>query len=117
LNEAPIRITCRHLEPSAAVEDCVREQVAALARECDHIMACHVCIERLAARSDATAFRVNVDLTMPGRQIAVHSGNPRDSTADLCAILNETFATLRALLRERVTPAARRAATQNPVCS
>lgn len=115
---APVHILCRQIEPSAAVERCVREEVAALARECDHIMACHVCIERINGRcAEGATFRVNLDLTMPGRQIAVHSGNTRPASKDLCATLRDAFATVRTLLHEHVTAAPRQSSvTETSVC-
>ncbi|MET0988809.1 MAG: HPF/RaiA family ribosome-associated protein [Steroidobacteraceae bacterium] len=99
--QTPMRITYRHIDPSAAMEARIHEHVAHL-EQCCEIHECHVTVEVLAGKRRAsTSFQVNIDLAIPGRQIAVHSGRAdRFAHTDIDAALRETFATVRRLLQD-----------------
>lgn len=102
--QKPLRITYRHVEASAALEACIREHFANLEPCCEHIVDCHVSVELPSARRrTGVPFEVNIDLTIAGRQIAVHSGRAdRVAHMDVHAALRDTFATLRRLLEDYV---------------
>ncbi|HKQ80949.1 MAG TPA: HPF/RaiA family ribosome-associated protein [Steroidobacteraceae bacterium] len=99
--QTPIRITYRHIDPSAALEARIREYVTHL-EQCCELDECHVTLEVPAGqRRTGTSFQVNIELALPGRKIAVHSGRAdRFAHTDIYAALRETFATVRRLLAD-----------------
>jgi ribosome-associated translation inhibitor RaiA len=70
--QLPLQITFRHMDPSAALEARIRQRTAELEQFCDRITACRVVVERMNRRhQQGNLFEVHVDLTVPGREIAV----------------------------------------------
>lgn len=100
--QTPVRITYRDTDASAALEARIRKHIADLEHCCDCIVDCHVTVESPAGRRrNRIPLAVNVDLTIPGRQIAVHSSRANAvAHADIDAALQDTFATLRRLLQD-----------------
>ena len=79
--QVPMQITFRHMAASAAVEERVREHVEYLENHFDHITGCRVVIDAPPAhRNKGAPFSVHVNLTVPGREIAVSS--ERDDHAE-----------------------------------
>jgi cold shock CspA family protein len=69
----PLRITFRHLEPSAAIEAQVREKAAKLERFAEYVTGCHVVIEAPHRRHhQGNLFHVTIDLTLPGGEVVVN---------------------------------------------
>jgi len=96
----PLRIAVRNTELSPARERDIRNRVARLARFYDRIMKCAVTIEvpQRRRRSDATRYRVRLDLTLPRGEIAI----TRQPRADLRTALQDTFSTARRRLEDYV---------------
>jgi ribosome-associated translation inhibitor RaiA len=68
--QKPLQITVRGMEPSAAVEQRVREKVANLARF-ELITSCHVTIEAPHRHhQQGSVFSVHVDIHVPDKQLA-----------------------------------------------
>ncbi len=69
-----LQISFRDMEPSAAVEDRVRERAARLERYFGRITSCRVVVESPHKRShQGRQFRVRVDLTVPEDEIVADS--------------------------------------------
>src|SRR5512143_79667 len=89
----PIRITFRDMDPSAAIETYVRERAAKLDTFAARIVGCHVSVE-MPHRHQRTGrhFRVRIDLTVPGAEIAVGNTPGDDATnQDVYAAADEAF--------------------------
>lgn len=70
--QLPLQITFRHMDPSDTLEARIRQRAAELEQFFDRITACRVVVERLNHRhQQGNLFEVRVDLTVPGREIAV----------------------------------------------
>jgi cold shock CspA family protein/ribosome-associated translation inhibitor RaiA len=70
--QLPLQITFRHMGRSAALEARIRQRAAELEQFFDRITACRVVVERMnRRRQQGNLFEVHVDLTVPGREIAV----------------------------------------------
>ena len=68
----PLQITFRHMEPSPALEARIRQRADELDQFFDRITACRVVVEcRNPRRQQGMLFEVRIDLTLPGREIAV----------------------------------------------
>ncbi|HEY5759670.1 MAG TPA: HPF/RaiA family ribosome-associated protein [Steroidobacter sp.] len=98
--QTPLRITFRHMEASAAVEARIREHVDRLERFHNRITGCHVIIDAPAAhRRHGAPFDVTVDLTVPGREIAVRTGHTEhEAHADVYVAIRDAFDTVKRLL-------------------
>jgi len=62
--QVPLQISFRDMEPSAAVEDKIRERAAKLDRYYERIMGCRVVVE-------GKLYHVRVDLTVPQGELVV----------------------------------------------
>ena len=70
--QLPLQITFRHMDPSAALEARIRRRAEELDQFFDRITACRVVVECLNRRhQQGNLFEVRIDLTVPGREIAV----------------------------------------------
>jgi ribosomal subunit interface protein len=101
--QTPLRITFRHMEPSPAVEARVREHVAHLERFYERITGCHIIIEAPPAhRRHGAPFDVTVDLTIPGREVAVRTGRTeREAHADVYVAIRDAFDSIKRQLHAR----------------
>ncbi|HWI81139.1 HPF/RaiA family ribosome-associated protein [Ramlibacter sp.] len=76
------------MEPSDALASTVREKTAKLELFCPQIMACRVTIEQPHRhRNQGRAFTVRLDLTLPGRELAVS----RVEQEDVYVALRDAF--------------------------
>lgn len=100
--ETPLRITFRHMAPSAAVETRVREHVERLERFHDSITGCHVVIEAPPAhRAHGAPFDVKIDLTVPGREISVRSERAEHAAhEDVYVALRDAFDSTKRRLQD-----------------
>ena len=70
--QVPLQISFRDMEPSAAVEDKIRERATKLDRYYERIMACRVVVEAPHRRHhQGKLFHVRVDLTVPQGELVV----------------------------------------------
>jgi cold shock CspA family protein/ribosome-associated translation inhibitor RaiA len=100
--QTPLRITFRHMEPSAAVEARVREHVQWLERFHERITGCHVVIESPPAhRRKGASFDVRIDLTVPGGEVCVRSERAEHPPhMDVYVALRDAFDDARRLLQD-----------------
>jgi ribosome-associated translation inhibitor RaiA len=70
--DSPLQITFRHMPASAALETRIRQRAEELEHVFDRIVACRVVVEcQNRNQSQGKLFDVHIDLTLPGREIAV----------------------------------------------
>ncbi|WP_129781909.1 HPF/RaiA family ribosome-associated protein [Peristeroidobacter soli] len=114
--QTPLRISFRHMEPSAAVEARVREHLERLERFHEDIIGCHVIIEAPPAhRRHGAPFDVTIDLTIPGREIAFHTGHAeRAEHEDVYVAIRDGFDRVKRLLHEQERGKTRIHPTQSP---
>src|SRR6516162_2640237 len=100
--QLPLQITFRHMDTSDAVVARIRKRAEELERFFDRIMSCRVVVAcRHSRHQQGNLFRVRVDLTVPGREIAVG----RDPAAhhaheDIYVAIRDAFDTTRRLLED-----------------
>jgi ribosomal subunit interface protein len=74
--QLPLEITYRNVDPSAALEDNVREHAQKLDRFFDHIMSCRVMVEAPHHHHQkGNLYHVRVDVTVPSGEIVVNREN------------------------------------------
>ncbi len=100
--QTKLQLTFRHLDPSPAVTERVRELAAHLERFHDRITGCHVVIEAPPAhRNKGAPFDVKLDLVVPGGRINVRSERAEDPThADLYVALRDAFDAAKRALQD-----------------
>lgn len=75
--EMPLDISYRDVEKTEAIETLIRDRVEKLETVCDHIIGCHVAVERTHTHpSHGSPYRVRLDLTVPPGHELVVSKNP-----------------------------------------
>ncbi|MGD2053867.1 MAG: HPF/RaiA family ribosome-associated protein [Gammaproteobacteria bacterium] len=99
--QIPLQITFRDMEPSAAVETIVREKAEKLDRFAD-IMSCNVVIEMINKHQHkGTMYKVTLDITLPGGEIAVSRDRGLDhSHEDIYVALRDSFDAARRQLQD-----------------
>jgi cold shock CspA family protein/ribosome-associated translation inhibitor RaiA len=101
--QLPIDITYRNVEKTDALDNLIRDKAAKLEDVCDHIMGCHVAIERTHTHpSQGSPYRVRLDLTVPpGHELTV-AKNPGEGVQydSLEAIIRDAFDAARSQLKE-----------------
>jgi len=91
--QVPLQISFRDMEPSAAVEDKIRERAAKLDRYYERIMGCRVVVEAPHRRHhQGKLYHVRVDLTVPQGELVV-SREPVDHHAheDVYVAIRDAF--------------------------
>lgn len=74
----PLQISFKNMDPSPAIETAIRERAERLERYFDRLMACRVVVEAPHRHQrKGKLYHVSVDLTVPGREIAVTRTKPR----------------------------------------
>lgn len=77
--QLPLRVTFKNMDPSPAIEQHVRDKSAKLERFFDRITGCHVTIEAPHRHQHkGRLYEVRIDLTVPGREIAVTQSGQMD---------------------------------------
>jgi len=85
------------MEPSEALDTAAREKIAKLEQLSPQIMACHIVIELPHRhRNQGRQFAVRVDLTLPGRELAVS----RVEHEDVYVALRDAFDGMRRQLED-----------------
>jgi len=77
--QIPVQITFRDMEPSAAIEERVRERAAKLERFYDRITSCRVVVEEPHLHQHkGKLFHVRVDITVPGSELVANRSPGND---------------------------------------
>ena len=101
--QIPLDITYRDVEKSTALESLIRSKADKLEDVCDHIMGCHIAVERAHTHpSHGSPFRVRLDLTVPpGHEIAV-TKNPGEGVQydSVESVVRDAFDAARRQLKE-----------------
>lgn len=101
--QVPLDITYRDVEKSPALEDLIRFKADKLEDVCDHIIGCHIAVERAHTHpSHGSPFRVRLDLTVPpGHEIAV-TKNPGEGVQydSVESVIRDAFDAARRQLKE-----------------
>jgi len=94
----PLEIVFRRMPASETIEDALRQQLASLATIYDRIVRCRVVVSKVRDSSRHVPIHVEVELTVPGKQIVV---NGRDTTYEstYAAIADPFHAARRQLQR------------------
>ncbi len=102
--QTPLRITFRHMEPSATLEARVHEHMARIERFHGRITGCHVVVEAPPAhRHKGAPFDVKIDLTVPGRENSVRSElAAHEAHMDVYVALRDAFDSMRRRLQDAI---------------
>jgi ribosome-associated translation inhibitor RaiA len=96
----PLQVSFRHMEPSAAFEEAVREKVAKLEAFYPRLMSCRVAIEEEALHHQhGRLFNVRIDVHVPGHSFAI----TRDRNEDPYVALRDGFAATRRHIQDTLT--------------
>lgn len=98
--QTPLKITFRHMTPSAALEAHVREQLKGLERMCGRLIACDVVIDAPAGRHvQGESFDVRVNVKVPNGNFNARHDRASDATPrDAYAAVREAFGSLQRML-------------------
>jgi len=91
--QLPLQITFRNMEPSAAVEDRVRERMKRLEQYYERIMGCRVVVESPhRRRHQGKVFHVRIDLTLPHGELVVNREPEEDHAhEDVFVAIRDAF--------------------------
>lgn len=97
-----LQISFRDMEPSAAVEERIRERAERLERYFDRITSCRVVVESPHKHSHhGRQFRVRVDLTVPEDEIVADSARAASPQhEDVYVAIRDAFDTAKRSLEE-----------------
>jgi ribosomal subunit interface protein len=100
--EIPLQITFRDMEPSAAVEERVRERAALLGRFAQPITHCHVVVDAPPRHQhQGGLFHVTVEVTLPGAHLVVNRRPlERHAHADVYVAVRDAFDAVRRQLED-----------------
>jgi ribosomal subunit interface protein len=98
----PAQLTFRDLEPTDAIEAYVRERTAKLDTFFDRITGCRVVIESPHRHQrHGHHYRVRIDLTVPGQELAVTRDPPEHKqNEDLYAAVDDAFDDAQRILQD-----------------
>lgn len=96
----PLQITFRHMDPSAALEARIRELASSLTRFSDRIVSCRVVVSPPGEHHRAGPFQITLEISVPGEEIVVGSGETDPSHDDPYAAVNDAFKTARRRLED-----------------
>ena len=105
--QVPLQITFRQMDTSPALEARIRQRAEELEQYCGRITACHVIVEAQQRRhQQGNLFQVNIDLLVPGHEIAANSGRDRDHAhEDAHVAVRDAFDALRRRLEDHMRTA------------
>jgi len=92
--EKPLDITFRHMDPSPAVEQRIREKVDELERFFDRIVGCRVVVEQdHRHHRQGNLFRIRLDVALPGKEVAINRKGPKNQAhQDVYVAIRDAFA-------------------------
>lgn len=100
--QLPLQITFRHMEPSPALEQRIRELAAELEHFSAQILRCHVIVEAPHQHHhQGRLFEITLDLTVPDAEIAIHRAHPHSHAhEDVYVALRDAFRAARRQLED-----------------
>ena len=92
--EKPLDITFRHMDPSSAVEERIREKVDELERFFDRIVGCRVVVEQdHRHHRQGNLFRIRLDIALPGKEVVINRKGPKNQAhQDIYVAIRDAFA-------------------------
>lgn len=102
--QIPLQITFRHMEPSEALEEKIREKSEKLDQFADHIMSCRVTVDQEHKhKQQGKLFSIKVDITVPGKEIVIdrHPDN-NHAHEDVYVALRDAFNAAKRQLEDYV---------------
>lgn len=101
--ELPLQITWRHIDPSAAVEERVKERAQKLVQHFPEISHIHCVLEEPhRSQHKGNHYVVRLDIRVPGTDVVVGREDPDESRqTDLYAAITDTFDLAERRLRDR----------------
>ena len=98
----PLQITFRNMEPSAAMEQNIRERAEKLDLFYDQIMSCRVMVEaQHKHHHQGNTYHVRIDLKVPGEEIAVSRDPGKDHAhEDVYVAIRDAFDAARRQLED-----------------
>lgn len=98
----PIQIIFRNMEPSAAVEERVRQLAGKLEHYSDKLINCHVVIESSHHhKHQGLLYSVKIDLTIPGTELIVNKESDDDHThEDVYVAIRDAFDAIKRQLTD-----------------
>ena len=104
--QLPLQITFRHMDCSHAAAARIRERAEELDRFFDRIISCRVVVEFQHRRhQQGNLFQVHIDLTVPGREIAVARDTALHAHEDVYVAIRDAFAAARRQLEDHARQA------------
>jgi cold shock CspA family protein/ribosome-associated translation inhibitor RaiA len=101
--QVPLDITYRDVQKTDALDQLIRSKASKLEDVCDHIIGCHVAVEKTHIHPDhGSPFRVRIDMTVPPGHELVVTKNPGEGVQyeSLEAITRDAFDTAWRQLRD-----------------
>lgn len=100
--EKPLDITFRHMDPSPAVEERIREKAVELERFFDRIVGCRVVVEQdHRHHRQGNLFRIRLDVALPGKTIAIDRKGPKNQAyQDVYVAIRDTFSAAKRKLED-----------------
>lgn len=106
--DVPLEISIRHIHKTEAIESLVRKKAEKLEQMCNHLVSCHVAIDKLQQHHQSgNTFHVRIDLRVPPRHEIVVKCESREGDMHdaLDRVLRQAFHTshrqLQKLLEQR----------------
>lgn len=98
----PLQLTFRQIDRSAALETRIRKLAARLGRFSQHILRCHLVIERRSRRARQGAlYDIHLHIALPGQEVSVtHSHIADAGHEDPYVALTDAFRTARRRLED-----------------
>jgi cold shock CspA family protein/ribosome-associated translation inhibitor RaiA len=98
----PLQITFRQMDPSPVLEARIRELAARLDKFSEHIMSCHVIVERPHRHHhQGELFDFHIDIRLPDEEIAVRRAHPETHAhEDPYVALRDAFRAARRKLED-----------------
>ena len=102
--QKPLQINFRHMDPSAAAEARIREEVGKLESFCDQIVGCHVTFEAPHQHHhQGKLYSVRIDVTVPGKEIVVNrEHHDKHAHEDPYVAIRDAFNAMQRQLRDFV---------------
>lgn len=102
--QLPLQVTFRHIQPSAALETRIRQEVTKLERFYEKIMSCRVVVEAPHKHHhQGNLYRVRIEMTVPQEELMV-SREHHDEHAheDAYVVIRDAFNALQRQLEDYV---------------